>query len=125
MENSIESTLLFALKQSPIGSGLIESFRKKGCHLLVTGTGEETIRLFNQQIHIALILLPIDLQGMDAFETVSRIRQTDASVPVILLSTYVTFNTIKLALETGCTEILQTPVDRCTLEGIIFKYVNN
>jgi CheY-like chemotaxis protein len=125
MENSIESTLLFALKQSPIGSGLIESFRKKGCHLFVTGTGEETIQVFNQQLKVALILIPIDLQGMDAFETVSKIRQTDASVPVILLSTYVTINTIKLALETGCTEILQTPVKPAMLEGIISKYLEN
>ncbi|MFZ4465353.1 MAG: response regulator [Bacteroidales bacterium] len=125
MEDQIESILLFALKQSTIGNELIESFRKKGSHLLVTGTGEETIQVFNQHLKIALILIPIDLQGLDAFETVNKIRQSDASVPVILLSNFVTVHTIRLAIGIGCNEILQTPVSPFTLEEILLKYLHN
>jgi DNA-binding NtrC family response regulator len=124
MTDKPEYTLLFALKRSSYGTELIETFQKKDFKVLVTGTGEETLSKYIDHPEVAVMLISIDLSGMDAFETVNKIRQFDVAVPVILLSDYVTINTIRLALETGCTEILQTPVSKGMLEGILQKYLN-
>jgi DNA-binding response OmpR family regulator len=120
-----EHTLLFALKKSSSEMYLVEALQKSPYDLLITQTGEETIRVYNDHPTIDLIIITSDLPGKDAFETVDEICKNNASVPVILLSDFVTINTIRLALGIGCSEILQTPVETITLEGILHKYLNN
>jgi len=125
MINQPEHTLLFAMKRTPHEAELLEAFQKNGYNLLVAETGEETICIFSEHPKIDVLLISIDLPGMDAVETVCKIRQNNTSVPVILLSNFVTIYTIRLALGIGCNEILQTPVSPIALQGIIFKYLNN
>lgn len=120
-----EPVLLFALKKSSHETELVEALQKKAYHFLTAGTGEETIRIFSDHPSIAVIFITIDLPGMEAFQTVNEIHKMNASVPVILLSDFVTINTIRLALGIGCSEILQMPLETITLEGILHKYLNN
>ena len=124
MINQQEPTLLFAFKQSSHLTELVEALQKKAYHLLIAGTGEETILVYTGHPSIDLIIIASDLPGKDAFETVSEIRQTNVLVPVILLSNFVTVNTIRLALGIGCSEILQTPLCPGTLDEILHKYLN-
>lgn len=104
---------------------LAEALQRQEYCLLIARTGEETIRIFNDHPQIEMIIITSDLSGKDAFETVEEIRKNNASVPMILLSNYLTINTIRLALGIGCSEILQTPLSQGTLEGILHKYLNN
>ena len=124
MINQQEPTLLFAFKKSSHETVLVEALQKKAYHLLIAGTGEETILVFSGNPKIDVIIIASDLPGKNTFETVSEIKQINASVPVILLSDFVTVNAVRLAIGIGCSEILQTPLSPGTLEEILLKYLN-
>jgi len=123
MKKQPEHTLLLALKKSSGEAGLLEALHNNDFNLLVSHTGEETIRIYNGHPKIDLIIITTDITGKDAFETVDEIRKNNTSVPVILLSDFVTINILRLALGIGCSEILQTPLGPGTLEGILEKYL--
>lgn len=123
MKKQPEHTLLFAFKKLSRETELVKALQKKAYHILTAGTGEEIISIYTDHPTIALIFITIDLPGIDAFQTVDEIHKINAYVPVILLSDFVTINTIRLALGMGCSEILQTPLSPGTLEGILEKYL--
>jgi len=107
MINESEHPLLFALKRTLHEAELVDAFPQKAYNLLTAGTGEGTIRVCNEHSKIAVILISSDLQGMVYFNTVNEISQNNASVPMILLSNFVTLNSIRVATGIGCSEILQ------------------
>jgi len=124
MKEQNEHTLLFAFKESSNQKALVEALRKKSYHLLTAGTGDETINIYNDHPSISAIIISSDLPGLSAFETVDQIRKCNASIPVILLSEFITINTLRLALGIGCNEILQTPLDPKAFEEVLHKYAN-
>lgn len=124
MKKEPEHTLLLALKNSSGDAGLLEALYNKDINILVSHTGEETISIYNDHPKIDLIIITTDITGKDAFETVDEIRKSNTAVPVILLSNYLTLNTMRLAFGIGCSEILQTPLNPGTLKGILHKYLN-
>lgn len=102
----------------------VENFLQKGSHrFLFAVTGEEAIGIFTQHPEIELILIDLNLTVINGIETVTKIRQLDAIVPIILMVTRITLESLRLAKNIGCNEILQTPVDQKTLEAIILKYL--
>jgi len=118
-----EHILLIAMTDPICKNDLVNSLRHNNYRFLCAGTGEEAIGICVQHPKVELILIDIDLPGINGIETIRRIKQLDANVPVVLLVTYITLESLRLAQNIGCNEILQTPVDHKTLEAIILKYL--
>ncbi|MCX6276778.1 MAG: response regulator [Bacteroidetes bacterium] len=115
--------LLIAMTDSICKNDFVKSLRQKNYRFLFAETGEEVIGIFRERPEINLLLIDIDLPVINGIETVTKIRQLDANVPIILMVTYITLESLRLAQNIGCNEILQTPVDQKTLEAIILKYL--
>jgi CheY-like chemotaxis protein len=115
--------LLIAMTDAICQNGLVKALGQENYRFLLARTGEEAIWICMQHPEIELIIIDIDLPGINGIETIRRIKQLDAAVPVILLVTYIMLVSLRLAQNIGCNEILQTPVDPKTLETIILKYL--
>ncbi len=115
--------LLAAMTDEVCKNELINTLGQENYRFLVAGTGEEAIGVFMHHPGIGLIVIDIDLPVINGIETIRKIRQLDAKVPVILLVTYIMLETLRLAQNIGCNEILQTPVEPKMLEAIILKYL--
>jgi DNA-binding NtrC family response regulator len=68
-------------------------------------------------------MITVDISGMDGIETILAIRKQYIKIPIILLLNHVTIESVRLAQNIGCNEIIQAPVDHKTLEAIILKYL--
>jgi two-component system nitrogen regulation response regulator GlnG len=86
--------------------------------LIPAASGEEGLRLI-PQCRPDLVLLDIRLGGMNGLETLRRIRQLDARLPVILMTAYGTTQTAIEAMKLGAYDYLLKPFDVPRLKQIV------
>ena len=72
-----------------------------------------------------LIILDIEMPGLDGLESARRIRQHEGlrEVPIIAVSAYGAEQYRARALAAGCTEYVSTPFDPAELKSLINSYV--
>ena len=72
-----------------------------------------------------LIILDIEMPGIDGLESARRIRQHERlrEVPIIAVSAYGAEQYRARALAAGCTEYVSTPFDPKELKGLIQSFV--
>lgn len=72
-----------------------------------------------------LIILDIEMPGLDGLESARRIRQQEGleEVPIIAVSAYGAEQYRDRALAAGCTEYVSTPFDPKELKSLINSYV--
>ena len=75
MINRPEHTLLFALKRTSHEAELVEVLPQNAYNLLTAGTGEGIVRVCNEHSKIAVILISIDLQRMDAAKVAGKMER--------------------------------------------------
>ncbi|MEI7501419.1 MAG: response regulator [Bacteroidota bacterium] len=123
MVQQSEHTILIAMTDPICKNDVVNFFRQENYRFLCAGTGEEAIGLFMQHPEVELILIDIDLPVINGIETIRRVKQLDTNVPVILLVNYLMLESLRLAQNLGCNEILQTPLSQGSLDAIFTKYL--
>ncbi|MCZ7639264.1 MAG: sigma-54 dependent transcriptional regulator [Verrucomicrobia bacterium] len=87
--------------------------------LITASSGEEGLRLI-PQVHPNLVLMDVRLGGLSGLETLRRIRQIDARLPVILMTAYGTTQTAIEAMKLGAFDYLLKPFEVPKLKEIVF-----
>ncbi len=130
MEKAMETvkskkrTVLLARKKT-FGHEDIDGLLKScDLNLLLTESGLETVEFLNKRSDIGLVLINSDLDDCNGYLTTMILREFDATIPIILLANYVNHDSLKLAAQTGCTRLLQNPVEQAELAAIVLKYLN-
>ena len=118
-------SILVAHSETTPHADIINSLRASKYNLLEPKTGGEIIQALCEHPEIDLILITIDFSGMNGIETILAIRKQDIKIPIILLFNHVTIESVRLALQIGCNEVLQSPVSNESLEAVILKYLKN
>ncbi|MBC8287655.1 MAG: response regulator [Nitrospinae bacterium] len=98
---------------------LIQRFlEKEGCKVKISDDGEQGARLA-EQIHPAIIILDVMVEGLDGLEVLSQIRKNPnlENTPVILLSEAEVKSDLK-----GATELLSKPLDWDHFVSVFKKY---
>jgi two-component system, cell cycle response regulator DivK len=102
------------------------SFLLKGAgyDVIEAVTGEEGIMTALQK-HPDMILMDIQLPGIDGYETTRRIRASPdgAKVPVIALTSYAMSGDRERALAAGCTGYIEKPINPDTILDEIRKFL--
>jgi two-component system copper resistance phosphate regulon response regulator CusR len=80
-------TILIAEDEKKIADSLKQGLEELGYEVTVGYDGKIAERLFNQEI-FDLIILDINLPGINGFELCARIRQKNKSVPILMLTTF-------------------------------------
>ena len=85
-----------------------------------TGTGAVEACLKNQDID--LILMDIQLPGMDGYEATKQIREFNARVVIIAQTAFALQGDKKKALDAGCNDYISKPITKDELLKMIRKY---
>jgi two-component system, cell cycle response regulator DivK len=85
--------------------------------------GEEAIELILEE-KPDLILMDIQLPGMDGLDTTKEIRKSkiDGKIPIVALTSYAMSGDREKSLEAGCTGYIEKPIDPETFITEIEKY---
>jgi two-component system nitrogen regulation response regulator GlnG len=81
-------------------------------------SGEEGLRLI-PKIKPDLVLMDVRMAGMSGLETLRRLRQTDARLPVIIMTAYGTTQTAIEAMKLGAYDYLLKPFDVPKLKEVV------
>jgi CheY-like chemotaxis protein len=100
--------------------------RTLGYRVVEARGGLEAVELINRE-HPSLVLMDINMPGVDGLETTRLIRRTDgiSSVPIIGLSAHHGLEMRDKALRAGCDEFAIKPVDFKLLEHLITLHLKS
>src|SRR3989442_1732218 len=86
--------------------------------LTTAASGEEGLRLFSR-LKPDLVIMDIRMGGIDGLETLRRLRQLDAKLPVIMMTAYGTTQAAIEAMKLGAYDYLLKPFDVPRLKQIV------
>jgi two-component system nitrogen regulation response regulator GlnG len=95
-------------------------FNSPEIELSTANSGEEGLGLI-QKVKPDLVIMDVRMGGMTGLETLRRIRETDARLPVIMMTAYGTTQTAIEAMKLGAYDYLLKPFDVPKLKEIIFS----
>ncbi len=102
------------------------SFLLKGAgfEVIEAVTGEEGVEMAISK-RPDLVLMDIQLPGIDGYEATRRIRASgsDGAVPIIALTSYAMTGDRERALAAGCTGYVEKPINPDTIMDEIQKYI--
>jgi len=98
----------------------------KGLDLKVTHTvtGRETLKMYEKNKDIELILMDIRMPGIDGLEVTRRIRQSDHEVPIIAQTAYAFSSDREACLEAGCNGYLSKPMKKQELLDVLTSHLS-
>ncbi|TMA25648.1 MAG: response regulator [Deltaproteobacteria bacterium] len=98
--------------------------KKRGYDVRCAASGEETLALL-KEFRPALILMDIQMPGMDGFELSRRLKADPATRDIILIAVtaYAMKGDEQRVREAGCDGYLAKPIDTRALPGVIASYL--
>lgn len=105
----------------------LESFiLEKNGHEIVQARKGETAIALAAQTRPALILLDIQLPGMDGYTVARELRKNSAlaNIPIIAVTSYAMPGDRDRILEAGCTDYIEKPINPDTFHTEITSYLN-
>lgn len=98
--------------------------KSSGYEVIEARSGEEGVELAIKE-KPDLIIMDIQLPGIDGLEATKRIRKTEADgeIPIIALTSYAMAGDRKKALKAGCTGYIEKPINPETFMGEIKKFL--
>ena len=98
---------------------LIKDF---GNEILEVQTGNEALELCRQHKDIDLILMDIQMPGMNGYEATRQIREFNRDVIIIAQTAYRLSGDREKALAAGCNDYISKPIINTKLQTLIQKY---
>ncbi|WP_346858037.1 PAS domain S-box protein [uncultured Draconibacterium sp.] len=121
---SITGLKLLIVEDDVTSSKLLSLQLQKYCdEILETNRGTSAIEICKQNTDINLILMDIQMPDINGFETTKRIREFNNDVIIIAQTAFVTYDSKRMALASGCTDFIQKPIDKTLLLGLMQKYL--
>lgn len=106
----------------------LETFilQKNGHEIIQARNGESGIALA-AQTQPALILLDIQLPGMDGYMVARELRKNPAiaRIPIIAVTSYAMAGDRHRILEAGCTDYIEKPINPDTFPAEIARFLEN
>lgn len=98
----------------------------RGWEVLSAEDGPAGLKLVGE-IDPALILLDIQLPGMDGYEVARRLRANPKldAIPVVAVTSYAMPGDRERCLESGCNGYLEKPIDPQTFAGQVESFLGN
>lgn len=99
---------------------LEQSLRKQGYEVLMAASGEEALKII-QEDSPDLVLLDIQLPGMDGLEVLSRAKEVDEELIVIMVTALGVLETAVKAMRMGAYDYINKPFNLDELSIIVRK----
>jgi len=109
MNASISASIMIIDDEQAIRESLQGLFEDEGYLVSSAPSGEEAIARFRKQT-VDCILLDIWMPGIDGLETMMRLHQIDADLPIIMMSGHATIDTAVRATRQGAFDFVEKPL---------------
>jgi len=93
--------------------------------ILKVSTGVEAIEACRNNPDIDLVLMDIQMPGMNGYQATQEIRKFNSGVVIIAQTAYAFTGEREKALAAGCTEYIAKPIDIPALKSLIGKFFDN
>jgi len=103
------SRIMIVDDEQPIRESLQGLFEDEGYLVVCAASGEEAMARLRKQ-SVDCVLLDIWMPGIDGLETLSRMLQQDADLPVIMMSGHATIDTAVKATRKGAFDFVEKPL---------------
>ena len=97
--------------------------KDEGFSVVLAEDGESAIRIL-MNTRPALVLLDIWMPGMDGLETLRKIKEVHADLPVVMISGHATISTAVAATRAGAMDFLEKPLDLSGTIQVVRRVLN-
>jgi CheY-like chemotaxis protein len=104
---------------------LVEALKTTDVNILRAQNGAEAIAVFKENPEIDLILMDINMPGMDGFETTQEIKKIRKNIPVIAQTALNNEDAKDKADEVGCDDIILKPIQLKLFLATLNKYLKS
>ncbi len=87
--------------------------------------GREVLDVLNNRRDIDLVLMDIQMPGLNGYETTRMIKKMYPGLPVIAQTAYAMSEDRQKVMEAGCDEYIAKPIQPRKLIGLLEKFLNN
>ncbi|HSH52093.1 MAG TPA: response regulator, partial [Bacteroidales bacterium] len=116
--------VILVVEDTPSNYLLIENYLKSTkVKIFWAKSGEEAIDIFKETEHLDLILMDIQLPGINGYEVTKRIKAYNQNVPVIAQTAYALSEEKEHSLKEGCDDYIAKPFKKETLIEVIGKHI--
>jgi len=70
-----------------------------------------------------LVLMDIQLPGINGYEATTQIRQFNKTLPIIAQTAFAMYDDVVRALDAGCNDFIAKPIKTKKLIGLMDKYL--
>ena len=121
----MEEKRVLVVEDNELNMKLVRSLLQIGKYQVVEAPDAETGIRLAQEHHPALILMDIQLPGMDGLSATKLIKQDGSlkEIPVVALTSYAMQGDDEKALEAGCTGYIAKPINTRTFLDTLEKYL--
>ena len=120
-DTGLSGTLLVIDDDAQVQLLLKVFFESKGLRVLTANSGEEGLKALAR--NPVLVLLDINMPGMDGVLTLKKIKAVNPSIPVVMISGGGEESMAKTALQSGAYDYISKPFNMNYLETVVLTKV--
>jgi signal transduction histidine kinase/CheY-like chemotaxis protein len=113
-EDDEASAMLLSIEINEIGKQILKAI-----------SGVEAVEICRNHPDIDLILMDIQMPGLNGYEATRRIRQFNKDVIIIAQTAFGLSGDRGKAIDAGCNDYITKPINKGDLHSLIKKYFNN
>jgi nitrogen regulation protein NR(I) len=117
-KSNVMDSLLLIDDEADVQYSFRRIFDSPEIELTTASSGEEGLKLLSR-IKPDLVIMDVRMGGLNGLETLRRIRETDAKLPVIMMTAYGTTQTAIEAMKLGAYDYLLKPFDVPKLKQLV------
>jgi len=86
--------------------------RHTNAEVLWASSGQEAINMVREKKNIDIVLMDINMPGINGFDATMAIHSIREDIPVIAQTAYVYDNEVELCYASGCIDYIAKPIDK-------------
>lgn len=102
-----------------------QKFRKQistgAFEILFSRNGEDALDMVKKDHHIAVVVIDLNMPGMDGFTLLDKLKEVKPSIKTIIMSAYSDMKTFRRAMNKGAFDFITKPVDFSDLEDVMIR----
>jgi len=103
---------------------LTEVLRPTGIQVVAASNGAQAVKLFKDTPDIDIILMDIQLPGMNGLQTATEIKKLNPKVPIIVQTAFGQDGYEQKSKEAGCEDIIFKPINFESLMTKLRRFLN-
>ena len=116
--------VILVVEDTPSNYLLIENYLKSTkVQIFWAKSGKEAIDIFKETEHFDLVLMDIQLPGINGYEVTKLIKAYNQTVPVIAQTAYALSGEKEHSLKEGCDDYIAKPFKKETLIEVLSKHI--